>query len=296
MKRFLILLFLCTTGRLVIGQELYVVTEPASNMAAGSIGVRLNNKLFKMEQGSSNYSYRLDPEVMFGVSKNLMVHGNLYASNMFQGSFRFEGASVYAKYRFLSNDDLHSHFRMAGFGKISLIDNPNAITHTEKHDVGGGVIHEVTQNYYSDEIDLDGNNSGYLMGIVATSLSHKVAISGSASYVNRWQNGDRPKQPGLTEHALNYSLSTGYLLFPRKYTNYRQTNLNLYLEILGSTGLDKSGYYLDVVPAIQFIFNSISRLDLAYRAQITGDMQRFSENSWLLRFEYNFLNAFGKNK
>jgi hypothetical protein len=274
-------------------QELYIVTEPASNMATGSLGVRLTNKLYRMEHDGS-HSYRLEPEIMFGISKKLMLHANLYASNMFQNSFRFEGASVYAKYRFLSIDDIHSHFRMAAFGKVSLIDNPNAITEIEKHDSGGGVIHEEMHNYYSDELDLDGSNSGMNTGIVATQLMHKVALSGSATYTNRWKNGDREKVPGLSNHALNYSFSAGYLFLPREYKNFRQTNLNLYSEFLGASGLDKKGYYVDFVPGIQFIFNSISRLDFAYRTQIAGNMTRFSENSWLLRFEYNFLNAFNR--
>ncbi len=295
MSKYCIVLVLLMSNYSSKAQELYIVTEPASNMATGSIGVRLTNKLFRMEHDGS-YSYRLEPEIMFGVSKNLMLHTNLYASNMFQNSFRFEGAGIYAKYRFLSRDDVHTHFRMAAFGKVTLIDNPNAIIHTEKHDMGGGIIHEETHRYYSDEIELDGNNSGLNTGIVATQLIHKLAVSGSVSYLNRWKNGNREKQPGLTNHALNYSFSSGYLLLPRQYKSYRQTNVNLYAEFLGSTGLDKKGYYVDAVPGIQFIFNSISRLDLAYRTQIAGNMTRFSENSWLLRFEYNFLNAFGKTK
>ncbi|NJO24859.1 MAG: hypothetical protein HC867_02290 [Bacteroidia bacterium] len=50
----------------------------------------------KMEP-DGKYDYRLEPEIMFGISKNLMVHANLYASNMFQKQFRFEGAGLYAK-------------------------------------------------------------------------------------------------------------------------------------------------------------------------------------------------------
>ena len=53
-------------------QELYVFTEPASNMAAGSIGLRLNTKVFSMKY-ENDYTSRLDPEVMIGVSKKLMI-------------------------------------------------------------------------------------------------------------------------------------------------------------------------------------------------------------------------------
>ncbi|MDX2048088.1 MAG: hypothetical protein SFU87_14960 [Chitinophagaceae bacterium] len=295
MTKLLIIIIFILSGTLLQSQELYIVTEPASNMATGSFGVRLTNRLMKMEP-DGKYDYRLEPEMMFGISKHLMVHANLYASNMFQKQFRFEGAGLYAKYRFLSIDDVHSHFRMAAFGKITVINNPNAISHTEIHDMGGGVIHEEEHRYYSNEIELDGNNSGFNTGIVATQLFHKLAVSGSASYTNRWKNSSRPKESGLTNRAVNYSFSAGYLLLPREYKNYDQTNLNLYVEFLGAAGLDRKGYFIDAVPAIQFIFNSISRLDLAYRTQISGNTLRFNKSSWLLRFEYNFLNVFGKNK
>jgi len=262
-------------------QELYVSTEPASNMAAGSIGVRLNTKIFSMKY-ESVYAVRFDPEVMFGISKKLMVHINAYTSNMYQQHLRFEGTSLYAKYRFYSSDDIQTHFRMAAFSKISFINNPQQLQVGNKF-------------YNNDEIDLDGNNSGLLAGIVATQLLHKLALSSSAAFENRWNNLDASKLPAQSSKAVNYTLSAGYLLLPRVYTNYHQTNFNLYCEFLGSSSLDKKSYYIDAAPAVQFIFNSISRLDFSYRTQLFGNMQRLTNNNFLVRFEYNFLNVF-KNR
>jgi hypothetical protein len=277
MKKIIGLLIMIYSYSIAHAQELFVATEPASNMATGSIGLRLNSKLFKMEN-NGNYSYRIDPEIMVGVSKKLMMHLNAYASNMYQQNLKFEGASIYGKYRFLSNDDVHSHFRMAAYGKISFINNPVQLQSGNKY-------------YQSDEIDIDGNNSGFVTGIVATQLLHKLALSSSIGFVNRIDNINESKLPGQSLQAINYSLSSGYLLLPKQYTNFRQTNFNLYCEFLGSSSLDKKGYYLDAAPAIQFIFNSISRLDFSYRWQLTGNMQRLSENYFLLRFEYNLLNV-----
>jgi hypothetical protein len=266
---------------IVHAQELYVSTEPASNMATGSIGLRLNSKLFQMKN-NSGYTLRLDPEIMVGASKKLMVHLNAYASNMYQQNLKIEGASIYGKYRFLSNDDVHSHFRMAAFSKIAFINNPTVLYANNKY-------------YNSDEIDLDGNNSGFLAGIVATQLLHKLAVSSSVAYADRFSNMNESKMPGQSSQAVNYSLSAGYLLLPREYKNFSQTNFNLYCEILGSSSIDKKGYYLDAAPAVQFIFNSIARLDLSYRTQFAGNMQRLSSNYFLLRFEYNLLNVFKNN-
>lgn len=261
-------------------QELYVSTEPASNMATGSIGIRLNSKLYEMKYNNS-YALRLDPEIMFGISRKIMVHLNAYASNMYQQNIKFEGASVYGKYRFYSNDDVHSHFRMGAFGKVSLINNPTEL--------------QVGNKFYgSDEIDIDGNNSGMLTGIVATQLLHKLALSSSVYFINRFDNLNDSKIPGQSAQAINYTLSAGYLLLPKEYKDFSQTNFNLYCEFLSSTSLDKKAYYIDAAPAVQFIFNSISRLDLSYRWQLTGNMQRLSEKYFLLRFEYNLLNVFKK--
>ena len=262
-------------------QELFVSTEPASNMAAGSIGIRMNSRLFQMKYNNS-YALRLDPEIMIGASKKIMVHFNAYASNMYQQNIKFEGASIYGKYRFFSNDDIHSHFRMAFFEKISLISNPSELQAGNKF-------------YGSDEIDIDGNNSGMLSGIVATQLLHKLALSSSIYFINRFDNLNASKIPDQSTQAMNYTFSAGYLLFPKEYKDFRQTNFNLYCEFLGSNSLDKKAYYIDAAPAFQFIFNSISRLDFSYRWQLMGNMQRLSEKYFLLRFEYNLLNVFKRS-
>src|SRR5580658_8809565 len=100
-------------------QELYVNTEPASNMATHSVGIRLEN------QGYFNpvYKDRTTLEIMYGASKNLMVHSSLYESDYYQNQQHFEGGSVYAKYRFLSIDSVQKHFRGAFFTKVSGINN-----------------------------------------------------------------------------------------------------------------------------------------------------------------------------
>jgi hypothetical protein len=262
-------------------QELYVSTEPASNMAAGSVGLRMNARLFNMKH-DGGYTYRLDPELMLGISKKLMLHANIYASDMYQQNIKLEGAGIYGKYRFLSFDDIQSHFRMAAFGKVSLINNPQLLRVGNKY-------------YGSDEIDMDGNNSGLLAGVIATQLLHKLALSSSLAFASRWDNLDASGLPGQSSQAVNYTLSAGYLLLPRIYKDFNQTNVNLYCEFLGSSSVDKKAYYIDVAPAVQFIFNSISRLDFSYRTQLMGNMERLSGSNFLLRFEYNFLNVF-KNR
>jgi hypothetical protein len=276
------LLFFCLFTQMVHAQELYVYTEPASNMAKGGIGVRLTSRLMKMNDFPAT-RYRLEPEVMFGLSKNWMLHLNFFASDIYTGRFKAEAAGLYAKYRFLSKDEVHAHFRMAAFLKGILSNNPSGIPYK---DLNGDHI------AYSNFIDLDGSNSGIQTGLIATKLKNKLAVSSSLSYVKAMANSRGIKRmPWQPPSAANYSLSAGYLLFPKEYVSYRQLNMNLYVEALGQTPFDGNGTFIDVNPALQFIFNSIARLDIGAQLHVQNNRQRMEKNNFLLRFEYNFLNA-----
>ena len=99
-------------------------------------------------------------------------------------------------------------------------------------------------------------------------------------------------ETGQPSNALNYTASFGYLLLPKEYVSYDQTNVNLYAEVLGTTFPGSGKHYVDFAPAIQFIFNSISRLDLSYRMQVAGNTARLSNNFFMIRLDYNILNAF----
>ncbi|PWV45589.1 hypothetical protein [Chitinophaga sp. S165] len=286
MKRALFFIVLLMPA-LLRAQELFVATEPASNMPANSLGIRVTSRFFKMEHDRTTGT-RIEPELMWGISKKLMVHVVGLASNQMQRSIEPEGGSIYAKYRFLSKDDVHSHFRMAAYVKGAIINNP--FTPVEE-----GHSHKP---YNNEELDLEGGASGVAGGIVATQLLHKLALSVTAGY-NRFMNNTKDKLPeSFSANAVNYSLSAGYLLLPRTYRSYEQTNLNLYVEFLGKANTDAAGrsQYMDIAPAIQFIFNSATRLDFSYRTQLFGDMSRNVFNTFTLRFEHNIFNISTKRK
>lgn len=265
----IILLAIILSGMIcpAIAQELYINTEPASNMATHSLGIRLEN------QGYFNpvYKTRTSLEVMYGASKSLMVHGTLYASDYYYNQQHFEGGSVYAKYRFLSVDSVQSHFRGAVFAKLSDINNP----------------------LHYQEISLEGDNSGFQTGVVFTKLIHKLAISGSASYLHAFGNrGGYPIPIGNAHDAAGYTLSAGYLLFPKSYQSYDQVNLNLYAELLGKANPGYGQSYLDAAPGVQLIFNSVFRVDFSFHTPLYNGMTRLSQNIYLVRLEYNLFNFF----
>jgi len=247
-------------------QELFVMTEPASNMPTASIGVR-DMSLFAFKK-TGGYNYHNMPELMWGVNKDWMVHASAFLSDK-QGDLMLEGGSLYAKYRFFSVDDLHSHLRLAAYGRIST---SNAEIHQE-------------------DIETMGMNSGYEIGTVATQLINKTALSASISYERAFNNQGNIFPDEWSNSAMNYTFSVGQLMYPKKYTNFKQTNINAMLELLGQRLNQNGNSYLDVVPSIQFIVNSQARIDLAYRRQIYSDMERISANSILLKLEYTFFNV-----
>lgn len=269
MKKYFIIVSVLMLHHGGFAQELFAFTEPASNMPAKSIGLRLNNYLMG-ENKSSKINYHLVPEVMVGVSKNIMLHGDLFLSNR-NKQLSLEGGSIYAKFRFLSTDDVQKHFRMAAFGRLSYNNS----------------------DIHMDEINLYGHNSGWETGIVATQLLHKVAISSGLSYVNATDNGRGNKFSfgDKNRKAINYTFSVGKLMLPKEYTDYKQTNVNLMLEILSQFNLGSGKYYIDAAPSIQFIFNSQSRIDIGYRKELSTTNLRTAPNGFLIRFEHNLFNA-----
>jgi hypothetical protein len=148
-----------------------------------------------------------------------------------------------------------------------------------------------------EELSLDGDRSGIQGGVILTQLWDKLAVSSTLGYLQVIQAQPPRHHPDMEkfpEQAFNYSLSAGYLLFPRQYTSYKQTNLNLYAELLGQQTLDTRRFYVDFAPAIQLIFNSNSKLNVGYRIQLNSDMDRMAQNRLQLSFEYVFLNALKK--
>jgi len=252
-------------------QELFVFTEPASNMATGSAGIRLNNYFMNIAY-SSKTEYRLVPEVMFGVNKKLMLHGELFFSNRSNNSLSFEGGAVYGKYRFYSVDEVHAHLRMAAFVKLSR---------------NSGIIDQ-------QAIDLNGNNSGYETGIVVTKLHNKFAFSAAASYLHATDNGNDHKfyYKNNERNAIGYSFSVGKLLLPKEYTDYKQTNLNAMVEFLGQVNSGSGLGYLDIAPSLQVIINSVARIDIGQRIKLSGTLQRSAPGGTFVRLEYNLFNVF----
>jgi hypothetical protein len=147
-------------------QELYVFTNPASNIPGKAIVAKLSTKTMKAYHNNER-EYRIMPDVQLGITKNFMLSGGASFSNMFfQDAVSFESARLYAKYRFYSNDAAHKHFRAAVYAQGAWSNNPL-------------VYHE---------FNLDGDNSGIQLGVVGTQLVNKFAASAGVAYVRQLEN------------------------------------------------------------------------------------------------------------
>lgn len=258
-------------------QELYVFSEPASNMPAKALSLKYTGK-FLEGYHSGKTEQRQALAVQLGLNKQWMVRAATTISDMYSyPATRWESINVYAKYRFLSKDEVHKHFRAAAFLEASYSKN----------------------DLYYDELSLEGDQSGVQAGLVFTQLLHKLALSSTVSVTEviheQRSNDDSPQ--GIYPYAsFNYSLSAGYLLLPRKYVSYKQTNFNIYLELLGSNTLDKSLHFVDLAPAVQLIFNSNTKVNAGYRFQLSGNMHRMATESLLISVETTFLNVLKHNR
>ncbi len=257
--KFLITVLFFILSSCASAQELFLLARPASNIPAHSLSIGL----------SANYItapttfFRLQPEVAYGVSGKLMVQWQGAFTNR-TSDFAYRGQSIYGQYKFLNIDGKNKHFRMATFARAGL----------------GNKIK------FQDELDVNGMNTGWELGIIGTQLLHKTALSATVGIENAYYDGSS------SATALSYSASLGQLILPKKYTSFKQTNVNLMLEAVGQTVLTNNTSYLDIAPVVQFIFLSRSRLDVAYRTQVIGNMNRVAKNSFIVRLEYNLYGIF----
>jgi len=277
-KRFqimsLLFLGLITFHSEVISQELYVFGEPASNMPGKSLGLKYSLKTAKEIGEDLGYtSSRNMLEAQFGLSKKWMIHPSVTFSDMYASrKMKFESFGFYAKYRFLSIDGIHKHFRSALFLKSVLSKN----------------------DLKYEELTTDGDHTAIQGGLILTQLIHKLALSATIGINQVTGKSKAYAFANFNYQSFNYSFSSGYLMLPKKYTSFNQPNFNVYCELIGSSGLDRKVAFIDMAPALQVIIKSNTKINVGYRFQLSGNAYRMANTGFLLSFEKTFLNALKK--
>ncbi|MEO1653578.1 MAG: hypothetical protein AAFU64_08540 [Bacteroidota bacterium] len=270
-------------------QELFNLTMPASTIPKNSLVIRGAGEWYQEAGGSRGMgvlglSYGITGNWMMRVMvsasnhhdrylpQNLVQHrhvGNntlFYSYNQAQNEnypVLFSGVNIYTQWRFFTRDKYKQHFRLALYGEYS--------TAQTAHDEA--------------EADLLDDNAGVGAGLIATYLKNRVAVSLTSGLIRPFAyeevNPDGVHTRLDYKHTYQFNLSFGYLLFPRKYKSYFQSNTNVYLEFIGRYigGLEsivqdgegiplenpahQSSYYVEVHPGIQQVLNSQTRLELS---------------------------------
>ena len=268
--RIFLVLFLSFIPSLSSAQELYINTEPASLIPKGTKVVRLNHHSIFLNgtniMGGIGNAIIMSPSISYGLSKKIMVSGSFQFSNKpyeqdMMPNFGFSGFKLYSKQRILTTDKQKYHTRLSSFIKYSYHDN----------------------KFMKDNLDIELQDTGFEFGIIGTQLINKLAISVTSAVTRisnideKYTSGSTVKWQKINLNTIQNSISAGYLLFPRKYKSYKQTNFNLYLEYLTNTILTRNfpdryhKFSSTLAPGIQFILLSRSRLDFSYKIR-KGDM------------------------
>ena len=268
--RIFFILYLLIHTHIVSAQELYINSEPASLIPKGTKVVRLTNSNIFLDgtniMGSISNAFIVTPSLSYGISKKIMLSGSIQFANKpyeqdMTPNFGLNGFKIYSKQRILSTDKQKYHTRLSSFIKYSY--------HEDK--------------FMKDNLDLELQDTGFELGLIGTQLINKLAISITTA-ITRISNIDEKFTQGSTVkwqttnlNTFKNSISAGYLLFPRKYNSYKQTNFNLYVEYLTNTILNEDfpvrydKFRSTFAPGIQFIIMSRSRLDFSYKIR-KGDM------------------------
>lgn len=287
-------------------QELYPNSEPASIVPKNALGIRLmneaymNGKYFSSWHGAM-FMYGLTPKLMFNAMVTVSNHhgkalppdfiktDSANADYVAKGrapksyGYLFESVNLGFRYRFLNRDGDHRHFRMALYG--------NGVYSNRPHD--------------ESEVSLMGDNNGIGGGIISTVLVKKLAVSLTSGIIKplAYTENDISFKYG---NAFNYSLSFGYLVYPFKYKNYQQTNVNLYAEFIGKSydhlTIEKNGSpictpntskyigsnYIEFRPAVQFIIKSNLRIDCSTAIPLVNRSYLRNYPLYLLNLQYYF--------
>ncbi len=270
-----------------MAQELFIHSEPASNIPKGVLNVSLLNESYKEVSIPRNMTviglnYGIHPNVSFklqfsasnhhdkSLSNSILNHyhnGNktiFYTRNRIYGTkykYQFNGLHGTIKWRLFNSDHLHEHFRIAAFLEGSYVRS----------------AHDETEPRLLDDC------SGVGGGLVFTKLYHKMAASVTLHYIKPSPFTELADQQTHTLYygdAIGADVSLGYLIYPKKYSNYEEDNYNLYVEfisrmyqkgkyqinhedILIQSSSLFAGHYVETYFGIQRIIRSNSRLDVS---------------------------------
>jgi hypothetical protein len=240
--------------------------------------------MFNATLTASNHHARKLPNYFIQKDSNNVSYVNSSPSAI-SYSYLFESVNVGLRYRFLNKDGDHKHFRMALYA--------NGVYAYLPHDEA--------------EVSFSGDNKAVGGGVISTVLIKKLAISFTGGVITPFSYKEKARGIKINYgNAYNYSLSLGYLVYPFKYSSFKQTNINFYAEFLGkkyneatvtynnyevntkSNNAFRSGNYIEFRPAIQLIIKSNLRLDFSSVFPLMSESDLRKYPSYILNIQYYF--------
>ena len=294
LKSSVLLLCLSFLNTSLYSQELFISTEPASTMPKGVFAYRVFGNTYT-EQGTQRNM--LATRVQYGLTATTTLkltasfanhHGKILPPDLINHSHSgnqtiygvqnikrgvkyphlFNGFNLMLKQRIFSWDGQKKHFRVAAMAMYSNV--------TSAHD-------EAEANLLHD-------TKGWSLALSTTYLHKRFAISSEVGYVKpgAYKEQSTVGEIFIEERSIEMhygamwrgNFALGYLLYPKTYSSYTQSNWNVYTEFLfrkydavdiiyngerveDTNQSTSAGFYVDVQPGVQKIINSTARVELS---------------------------------
>jgi hypothetical protein len=272
---FLLVFITIFSPALVLGQELFIFSDVAANVAKG----RKQIDFFISSDNDINITNSYIG-IRYGTTGRLttkaFVRINPGKTGKFIGDPEIENV-----YRFFSDDSKNYHLRMAFFNHVRF---PSSTANS----LNSGLHQSATLTKINST-----DNYSITLGYVATRLSHKFAVNFDISY-----NLNIPKGDFRYGDFVKGGISIGKLVLPSVYKNYDQPNLNLYLEskayyfkknkLYGNEVANSGGKRLELMFGSQLILKSTLILELGYIYSLADKQIQTARNQLFTSVRYLF--------
>lgn len=248
-------------------QEEFVLGKSANTLQQGKAIFSGEYSVFAFENIRSR---RFGLDISYGLTDRLQLMLRGSVSDFPNASFEFETGGLTVLYRMLDANLKGKTWRIAAFAQT-------------------GVISNLSQS--PADINFEGNNSGFALGMVANRNIESSTLAFSTAYAR------------ISMPQFNSGLLNGYAIL---YTASWRKKLNIQLEAaqldwafiaelvgqfntemtkIGNRFFNK-GSYLDGLGALQVTYANQYRVELGLQTQLTGNIIRFTDSLYHIRLKY----------
>ncbi|MCE7991308.1 MAG: hypothetical protein HEP71_04980 [Roseivirga sp.] len=248
-------------------QEEFIVGKSANSLNKGFTIISAEYNAFAFDNIKAR---RAGLDISYGVTDrfSLFLRGSL--SDFTAPGLEFETGTLTALYRIIDIYTRGMQWSIASFAQASVISRTAQV---------------------AADINFEGNNSGFGLGLVANLNSPSTTIGITVSYAKI--NVPRFVDGFLDGHGILYQLSTNKRLniFPNQ-TNF---DVSIIYEVIGQRNTEigtsqgpffDAGSYTDLLGGLQFTIDNTYRIEMALQTEIQGDIDRFTQSLYHIRLKY----------